>query len=105
MTRVLTLGCLVVVLIASLLAACGGGGDGGGGGGAGLPSFAAAALEGYPKASNTGAGDQFGSSVALAGDTLAVSADDEDSNATGVNGNQADNRAPTSGAAYVYRAR
>ena len=55
----------------------------------------------YLKASNTGAGDGFGYSVALAGDTLAVGAPFEGSNATGVNGNQADNSAP-SGAVYVF---
>jgi len=56
----------------------------------------------YLKASNTGASDWFGISVALAGDTLVVGADLEDSNATGVNGNQADNSALSSGAAYVF---
>ncbi|MAE45816.1 MAG: integrin [Planctomycetes bacterium] len=58
--------------------------------------------EAYLKASNTGAGDAFGQSVALDGDTLVVGADGEDSNATGVNGNQLDNSAPWSGAAYVF---
>jgi FG-GAP repeat/Divergent InlB B-repeat domain len=67
--------------------------------GAGLPPFA---LNAYVKASNTRAGDQFGFSVALAGDTLAVGADFEDSAATGVNGNQADNSASDSGAVYVF---
>ncbi len=57
----------------------------------------------YLKASNTGAGDQFGHSVALSGDTLVVGASEEDSNATGVNGNEADNSAGNSGAAYVIR--
>ncbi len=56
----------------------------------------------YIKASNTGAGDQFGFSVALDGDTLAVGALVEDSNATGVGGNEADNSAAGSGAAYVF---
>lgn len=56
----------------------------------------------YLKASNTGAGDDFGSSVSLSGDTLAVGAVGEDSNAMGVNGNQADNNAPSSGAVYVF---
>jgi len=58
--------------------------------------------EAYLKASNTDAGDAFGQSVALDGDTLVVGADGEDSNATGVNGNQLDNSAPWSGAAYVF---
>jgi hypothetical protein len=59
---------------------------------------------GYVKASNTGASDQFGVSVALSADgsTLAVGARNEDSNATGLNGNQADNSASDSGAVYVY---
>ena len=56
----------------------------------------------YLKASNTGAEDQFGSTVALSGDTLAVGASQESSNATGVNGNQTDNSAGASGAVYVF---
>ena len=59
----------------------------------------------YLKASNTGAGDQFGYSVALSGDTIVVGAWREDSAATGVNGNQADNSAGISGAAYVFTRR
>jgi len=58
----------------------------------------------YLKASNTEANDRFGgSSISLSGDTLAVGAYGEAGNATGVNGNQADNSALTSGAVYVYR--
>jgi len=61
------------------------------------------AQQAYLKASNTGAGDEFGwSAVAVSGDTVVVGAHFEDSNATGVNGNQADNSAPDSGAAYVF---
>jgi len=56
----------------------------------------------YLKASNTGAGDQFGYSVAVSGDTVVVGAWAEDSAATGVNGNQADNSAGNAGAAYVF---
>jgi hypothetical protein len=59
--------------------------------------------EAYLKASNTGAGDEYGTSVALSGDTLAVGATGEDSAATGVNGSEADNTALYSGAAYVFR--
>ena len=55
----------------------------------------------YLKASNTGAGDQFGASVAIFGDTVVVGAYGEDSNATGVNGNEGDNSAADAGAAYV----
>ncbi|MBK8256486.1 MAG: FG-GAP repeat protein [Polyangiaceae bacterium] len=58
----------------------------------------------YIKASNTEAGDQFGYSVALSADgtTLAVGAAYEASNATGINGNQADNSAEWAGAVYVF---
>ncbi|HEU4328617.1 MAG TPA: hypothetical protein VFS21_36100 [Roseiflexaceae bacterium] len=56
----------------------------------------------YLKASNTGAGDHFGWSVAVSGDTVVVGAPSEGSSATGVNGNQADNSAHQSGAAYVF---
>jgi trimeric autotransporter adhesin len=56
----------------------------------------------YLKASNTGIGDNFGWSVAISGDTVVVGAEQEDSNATGVNGNQADNSALDAGAAYVF---
>ncbi|BEP95043.1 hypothetical protein GmRootA79_34270 [Acidovorax sp. A79] len=59
----------------------------------------------YIKASNTDAGDVFGNALALSfdGSTLAVGAPQEASNATGINGNQADNTAWQAGAAYVYR--
>ena len=60
------------------------------------------AQQAYLKASNTGSGDQFGFSVAVSGDTVVVGAHREDSSATGVNGNQADNSAADSGAAYVF---
>jgi hypothetical protein len=60
------------------------------------------AQEAYVKASNTGGGDQFGASVSLGGGTLAVGAIDEDSNATGVGGNQANETAGDAGAAYVF---
>jgi FG-GAP repeat protein len=68
----------------------------------------------YVKASNTGEagatpdsfgdGDQFGVSIALSDDgrTLAVGAITEDSGASGINGNQADNSAMSSGAVYVF---
>ena len=58
----------------------------------------------YVKASNTEAGDVFGQSVALSadGNTLAVGAANEDSNATGVNGGQTNNNASDSGAVYVF---
>ncbi|MBN1632461.1 MAG: cell wall-binding repeat-containing protein [Thermoleophilia bacterium] len=56
----------------------------------------------YLKASNTGAIDLFGASVAVSGDTVVVGAPAEDSSATGINGNQSDNSAGSSGAAYVF---
>ena len=56
----------------------------------------------YLKASNSDARDHFGSSVALAGDTLVVGAPDETSAATGVNGDQTDNSLSYAGAAYVF---
>ncbi|HTL32272.1 MAG TPA: hypothetical protein VL326_04065 [Kofleriaceae bacterium] len=58
----------------------------------------------YIKASNTGADDLFGQMLALSadGNTLVVGAYQEDSAATGVNGNDADNTATDAGAAYVY---
>ncbi|MES2466189.1 MAG: FG-GAP repeat protein [Verrucomicrobiota bacterium] len=56
----------------------------------------------YLKASNTGASDGFGSSVALDGNTAVIGASSEDSAATGMNGNQADNSSTESGAAYVF---
>jgi hypothetical protein len=56
----------------------------------------------YLKASNTEAGDSFGSSVAIAGDTVVVAASNEDSAATGVDGAQTDNNAEYAGAVYVF---
>jgi hypothetical protein len=58
--------------------------------------------EAYLKASNTGAHDWFGWSVAISGERIVVGASDEESAATGVNGDQADNSATNSGAAYVF---
>ena len=58
--------------------------------------------EAYLKASNTDAGDHFGRAVAVDGDTIVIGASGEDSNATGTNGNQTDNNASSSGAAYVF---
>jgi hypothetical protein len=60
-------------------------------------------LSAYVKASNTGAGDEFGWQVALWGDTMAVSAYREDSLATGVGGEQNNDNLPNSGAVYVFR--
>ncbi len=56
----------------------------------------------YLKASNTDSFDNFGCSVGIDGDTIVVGAQGESSKATGVNGNQSDNSAGSSGAAYVF---
>ena len=58
----------------------------------------------YVKASNTDAGDHFGEAIAVSADgsTIAVGADLEDSNATGIDGNQADNSDSIAGAVYVF---
>ncbi|MDQ2077958.1 FG-GAP repeat protein [Marinimicrobium sp. ABcell2] len=58
----------------------------------------------YVKASNTDRLDLFGWSLALSenGNTLAVGAIDEASLATGIGGDQANNRAPGTGAVYVF---
>ncbi len=56
----------------------------------------------YIKASNTGVQDSFGGNVRISGDTLVVTAHPEDSNATGVNGDQTDNSLSSSGAVYVF---
>ncbi len=58
----------------------------------------------YIKASNTGAGDEFGWSVSLSadGNTLAVGARNEDSSSTGVNGAQ-NNNSTNTGAVYLFR--
>jgi len=59
--------------------------------------------EAYLKASNTGFGDRFGSSLAISGDTLIVGASYEDSDGQGVGSDQFNNAAMDSGAAYVFR--
>ena len=59
----------------------------------------------YIKASNTGANDMFGASIALSndGNTIAVGAVGESSESTGINGNQLLYQAPGAGAAYILR--
>lgn len=58
----------------------------------------------YLKASNTDSDDQFANSVTLDqnGRVLAIGAVAEASNATGINGDQANNNASASGAVYLY---
>ena len=62
------------------------------------------AEDSYIKASNTGGVDSFGFSAAVNSDgtAVAVGAYLEDSAATGIGGNQADNSAAQSGALYLY---
>jgi len=56
----------------------------------------------YVKASNTQESDRFGQSVALDGNNLIVGAEREASNATGIDGDESNNNASTSGAVYVF---
>ena len=58
--------------------------------------------EAYLKASNAGRDDEFGTSVAVAGATVVVGAPGESSSATGINGDQENNSAEASGAAYLF---
>jgi hypothetical protein len=59
----------------------------------------------YVKASNTRVNSRFGTSVSLSGDgsVLAVGAPLEDSDATGLNGDQANTNSSDSGAVYLFR--
>ncbi|MEE9303180.1 MAG: FG-GAP repeat protein, partial [Thiotrichaceae bacterium] len=56
----------------------------------------------YFKASNTDENDQFGGSVAIAGDTVVIGAPGEASNAIGIDSDQSDNSAVQAGATYVF---
>lgn len=62
------------------------------------------AQQAYVKASNAGAADFFGSSVSLdgGGNTLAVGAPGERSNAVGIGGNQSNDSFYSAGAVYVF---
>jgi len=57
----------------------------------------------YLKAPFADARDKFGASLSLSDTHLAVGAPGESSNAQGINGDQANNSAPRSGAVYVFR--
>jgi len=59
-------------------------------------------LQAYLKASNAEANDSFGSAVAVSVDAVAVGAPREYSNATGINGNQANNSNFFTGAVYLF---
>jgi trimeric autotransporter adhesin len=54
------------------------------------------------KASNTEPQDSFGYEVALSGDWLAVSAENESGGATGIGGTESDNTKPGAGAGYLF---
>ena len=58
----------------------------------------------YVKANNTAAAEYYGNPVSLSADgaALAVGATYEDSNATGVNGDQTNNSTLNAGAVYLY---
>jgi drug/metabolite transporter superfamily protein YnfA len=56
----------------------------------------------YLKASNPDTIDWFGYTVAVSGNTVVIGSYREDSNATGVNGDQSNNSATGAGAAYVF---
>jgi len=60
------------------------------------------AQDAYLKASNPGLSDQFGASIALVGNLLAVGAPGERSNAMGINGNQINESTPDAGAVYLF---
>ncbi|RHX79696.1 putative Ig domain-containing protein [Leptospira yasudae] len=68
-------------------------------------------FESYLKAPNVEAGDNFGSSIAIDGDTLVVGSNSEDSNQTSISNSLGPNLTPAgdndsasnSGAAYVFR--
>ena len=59
----------------------------------------------YLQPSNPGAGDGFGQNISLSadGNTLAVGAAGDDSDATGINGDQNNNASVGSGAAFVFK--
>jgi hypothetical protein len=57
----------------------------------------------YIKGATTDNGDFFGYSVALYGDTLSTGTPGEDSSASGINGDAADNTLSGSGAAFTFR--
>ncbi len=56
----------------------------------------------YLKASNPSEADFFGAEVAIDGDTVAISAPNEDSNAQGINGDQNNESMTDAGAVYMF---
>ncbi|MFT7170099.1 MAG: hypothetical protein ACI80K_003245 [Paracoccaceae bacterium] len=65
-------------------------------------NFLGLSQDAYVKASNPGAFDRFGASLAVTGDKLIVAAINEASTSSGINGDQASNGAGGSGAIYLY---
>lgn len=61
------------------------------------------AQQAYLKPTTVGADDEFGTAVAIHGDTVVVGAPGEDSAAITVNGLATDNSASSAGAAYVFQ--
>ena len=63
--------------------------------------------EAYIKASNTkstiGIGDNFGNSVTISGDLMAIGAPNESSNAVGINGDETNTQQPLAGAVYLFK--
>lgn len=59
----------------------------------------------FVKASNTGAGDSFGTSVAVWGQLAVVGASGEDSSSSGVDGDETSDARDGAGAAYVFHRR
>lgn len=72
----------------------------------GFEAVAEFTQQAYVKASNTDSQndhcDMFGISVAISGNTMAVGASGESSNATGINNDQADNSMMSAGAVYEF---
>ncbi len=56
----------------------------------------------YIKASNTGLGNAFGSSLSMTSNLISVGSPMEPSSSTGINGNQSNKAAPGAGAVYVF---
>ncbi|MCA9647116.1 MAG: FG-GAP repeat protein [Myxococcales bacterium] len=56
----------------------------------------------FVKASNTGANDKFGTSVAISGDRVLIGAPNEDGSASGLGGDDTSDGTDAAGAAYLY---
>jgi hypothetical protein len=58
----------------------------------------------YIKASDTERSDRFSHAIAVSGLTVVIGAEEERSNATGVNGDQSNNDTSVAGAVYAFKA-